>query len=724
MTDHNHNHGLNMIDHDLNMTGHEDIRALQADFRAAVVKAITGAGDDPEHPETVKQIKYLEKEYANHLEQTGIYISGKNDISGFRQVVFLGPGLSCPRINGGKGYPGVIAITLDGRLVTGEIRPRNPYNEKPVTTVQAIEALVDLHQSEQEFINDSIHFYLDYRTNYERNNYFKMTVSLGKFNFFLDHYGHIEYGARTEIKRYLFQQTWDRLAPVRCAILNALDKNVLHDLQKYDLIHISDGSWLTGGDGDGITEDVIMARQQAVRAYPLLSEIFRHDYVLCNTIDGKTSLSKAIADYFNVEERKVKRISGMTWQQTGSVSQPLESLHFMISDFLDLPDKCFPKTVEQFQHLDILKEFACNVYGESLIEFTEHLSKNENPWQLIDRMKQVSGSYVIDAVNFLVQKLLVPAMIADGEIPGDTLEKTGRDEILKHFKVKELLDWSDRYHRNIARYEDRLEFISVKQDWPGMLGTIDLGNGCRARELTSSVALKTQGRAEDHCVGGYVSTILDREGHSKGQAVLIFSLEQDDRILSTVEIICFLKCSAEDECKQDECEEEQIEQDKKYYLHTKILQNEARSNKSPSCMARDLAEQVAARLREAGPETFLTYLDQLHDTCVEQERTSGFESYMVNCGFDPHNRAHFEKVWDELAVALPNRFRKYGLKSFIANRLSQASCQTPSSKNAIWSSGLHYPCRRAAGNATGRTTKRATKCTTERTTERAVGKEP
>ena len=659
---------------------HENIPALQADFRAAVIEAIIDAGDNPEHPETAKQIKYLEKEYANHLEQTGIYISGKNDIPGFRQVVFLGPGLSCPR-NGGKGYPVVIAITLDGRLVTGKIRPRNLYNHEPVTTVQAIEALVGLHQSEQEFINDSIHFYLDYRTNYERNHYFlKMTVSLGNFNLFLDQYSHIGYGARTEIKHYLFQQTWDRLAPVRCAVLNALDRNVLHDLQKYDLIHILDGSWLTGGDGDGITEDVIMARQQAVRAYPLLSEIFRHDYMLCNTIDGKTSLSKAIADYFNVEERKVKRISGMTWQQVGSVSQPLESLHFMISDFLHLPDKCFPKTVEQFQHLDVLREFGCSLYGEDLIEFADRLSKNGDPWQLIDRMKQTSGRDVLDAVNFLVQKLLVPAMIADGEIPGDTLEKTGRDEVLKHFKVKELLDWSDRYHRNIAQYEDRLDFISINRDWPGMLGTIDLGNGCRARELTSSVALKAQGRAEDHCVGGYVSTILDLDDHSGGQAVMVFSLEQNDRISSTVEIMCFLECSAEDEYKQNECKQKQIGQEKKYCLRTQICQNKARSNKPPSCMAGDLAKQVAARLQQAGPETFRAYLDQLHEACVEQDRTSGFESHIIECGFDPRNRAHFEKVWSILAPALPKRFRKDGLDTFVANRLSRASWQKSSPK--------------------------------------------
>ena len=157
MTDHDHNHGLNMIDHDLNITGHEDIQALQADFRAAVVKAITGAGDDPEHPETRPQIEILEQKYANHLEQTGIYISGKNDIPGFRRAVFLSSEFTNRSF---PGQTGVIAVTLDGRLVTGLVRNKNPDDRKPVTTAQAIKALGP-HQSEQEFFHKHFWFYFD-----------------------------------------------------------------------------------------------------------------------------------------------------------------------------------------------------------------------------------------------------------------------------------------------------------------------------------------------------------------------------------------------------------------------------------------------------------------------------------------------------------------------------------------------------------------------------------
>ena len=482
---------------------------------------------------------------------------------------------------------------------------------------------------------------------------------------------------------FLFQQIHDRLALVRCAILNALDGNVLRDIQKNNLMKVEHGCWLTGGDG--AAEDVITARQQAVRAYPLMSAIFCENSRFHDIISMKISLSKAIAHYFNIEEYRVKRISGLTWEEIGSVPNPSIITEHIISEFLHLPDKYFPKNIKQFQSLDIMREFSQDVYGEDLVDFTGLLSKNSDPWQLATRMEQTSGSNVLDAMNFLVRKLLVPAMIARGKYPkgdhaynrNEKREKAGLAAILKHFSVRELLDWSDRYHRNIARYEDRLDIISVNRDWPGILGTIDLGNGCRARELTSSVALKTQGRAENHCIGGYVSQILNKKEHSRDQAVMIFSIEQDDQILGTVKIDCSIQYSSES-CLESR-KPDDLEQGKKY-LRAQVRQNYAYDNADPSIKSRNLAEQVAIRLQQAGPKVFRTYLDKLHDVYMQQDRISGLEFHIANCGFDPHNRVHLEKVWDELASALPQWFRRNGLDALIRHGLSRECPKKRSSR--------------------------------------------
>ena len=646
------------------MTGHEDIPTLQADFRAAVIQAITGAGDDPEHPETAKQIKYLEQEHIVHLEQTGIYISGKNDIPGFRRVVFLGPGHDGNYVSG---ETHVIAVTSDSRLVTGTIGYagyRDIDEQKPITTAQAIGTLVNPDGADLKFSNGYVN--LDLR---DINNPKYATNSINRIR------GHVYFSkldneTKIEILQFLYQQIQTRLVSARIAITDALDDNILCDMRENNLMKVSEGRWLTGGDG--AAADVIMARQQAIRAYPLLSGMFHQDNIWHDVIDMKASLSKAIANYFNVSETRVKRLSGLTWKQVGFMPLPIKEAENIVSDFLHLPDNGFPKNTMQFEDLEIIQEFGRNLYNEELVDITGRLSENGNIWRYITKMKQTSGSNVDDAVNFLARKLVAPAMIHENERNKPKISScpvTIKDHscfmlkantaIRTHFSFRELLDWSDRYHRNIARYEDRLEIISIDRDWQGMLGTIDLGDGCIARELTSSVELKVQGRAENHCVGGYVSRILDSMEHSADRATLVFSLEQNDRILSTAEIKCFREDSASGEFGQK----------KKHHLRAHVEQNLAYDNKPPCHMAENLAEQVAARLQKAGMDVFRTYLDGLHAVCTEHDRISDLGYHIAECGLDPCNRTHLEIVWKELGLALPQRFREGGLDALIRHGL-------------------------------------------------------
>ena len=740
LTSHEDIHALQADTHTLQVDPHTlqaDTHTLQADFRAAVIQAIIDAGDDPEHPEIRSQIEKLEQEYAIHLEYSWIYISGKNRIEGFRQVVFLGPDYHNNRITG---LSTGIAVTSDGRLIADKIGRRISNYRSPTTTIQAtrtsvnkvpvsegqvseapvneaqvsegpvseelvnkaqvnkaqvseepfnigqaIRVLTDLYKMisptnpdgpapdkpDPEFLNQHVAFNLD------------DPVMPGKFDSRVDSC-ELDPVIKNEIKHFLHQQVQERLAPVCRAITTSLDSNILRDMRQNTSMGVSVGYWLTGGDG--VTMDVVTARQQAIRAYPFLSETFHKDPRFRNVIDTRASLSASISERFKVDRHRVKRFAGLTWQQIGS--KPSRVPNGMLSDFLYLPDKCFPKTTEQFQHLDIFLEFGISLYDESLPEFTERLSNNGEPWRFIDRMKQTSGTDVFDAVDFLALKLVCPVMIYrdQPEISFERIMSKARYDILENFRFGELLDWSDRYHRNIAQYEDRLDIVSVNRDWPGMIGTIDLGNNCCARELTSSVSLKAQGRAENHCVGGYASTILNQKDHSKGQAVLVFSLEQNDRISSTVEIRCFLECSTQEQDEhrhrhqhqhqhqhqQDEHEHEQkkYERDKKYHLRTQVCQNKAYGNASPSSVSEDLADRIAVRLEQAGVESFRAYLDGLHEALAEQGRISKLEHYIAECGLDPRNRAHLEMVWNTLGPALPRRFRRDGLDVFIALGLS------------------------------------------------------
>ena len=656
------------------MTGHEDISILQEDFRAAIIQAVTTAEKDPENRKTRNTIELFDKKHAAYLEKTRICMSGKNSIPGFRQVVILSQELSR---NTDTGWPGIIAITSDGRLVTGSVRYRNPDNKKPIVPIQVIDALQS-GQSGPEFPDGDYSLVFDnsgttsmseiiiYRSGCNNN---QKTISSSLRSSLLGKC------IQSEVYKFLKVQMENRINMIRDTLFAALDKNLLSDMQKSSLMKIEYGYWLTGGDG--ASKNVVIARQQAIRAYPALANQLY--YRFRDIIDAREPLSPVIARHYCTSERKLKRLQGLTPQY---IDVDFEHPHQRINEIFNLPDGTVPKSQKQFLQLNIIRKFGRRVGDWNLPETMRRLSEGGNLWRLADRMEQTSAGNVLDSVNFLVRKLLVPVEINKISIDKyyhkinretfDVIRIKARNQVLTHFSVRELLDLDQQYHRNIARYEDRLDIITVNRDWPGILGTIDLGNGCRARELTSSTTLKIQGRAEDHCVGGYVSRILSSKDHSRGQATMIFSIEQDDRILSTAEIKCFREFPESDnpgqlrmEICQNKARSTIPEFDNPGQLRTEVCQNKARSNTSPSRVAEDLAKQVAARVQQAGPKTFQTYLDGLHKACTEQDQISGLEYHIARCGFDPHNRAHLEIAWENLGLALPKRFRRNGLDAFI-----------------------------------------------------------
>ena len=309
----------------------------------------------------------------------------------------------------------------------------------------------------------------------------------------------------------------------------------------------------------------------------------------------------------------------------------------------------------------------------------ERLSREGNPWDLIERIEQTSGRNVDDAIDFLARKLHVPAIlnkinrIAEhhGITPTRKLTQDNhnnkfhrimlakaKNAIRSGFKTRELLDWSDRYHRNIARYEDHLVTIDLQQDWPGISGTIKCDHGHVARELTSAKALKTQGRMENHCVGGYLPSVLEGENNPSKEATLIFSIEKNDKILSTAEIGC-----VQYPCHSIDSETEG--KTKTFQIKARVIENLARSNKPPSRDAVRIANQVAKQLEQIKPDAWKSYLDGLAHSRAEQDRISGIDAQIRNCGFDPFDRTMMERVWAELKPALPRSFRKEDLDGFI-----------------------------------------------------------
>ena len=484
---------------------------------------------------------------------------------------------------------------------------------------------------------------------------------------------------RKEIVTYLGKFTEQDFKQARLTLRNALDPDVVKIMHGTRLASIREIKWLTGGDG--VSPEIILARKQAVRAYPILARHFPdvNSTTLRDSIDARTSLSDAIAAYFNLgkdgQQHKVKRLQGLTWQRAGADQYKTEQC---IWEILNLPEGTVPKTRKQFKQLNNFRKFGESLFKINLWQTMERLSKEGNPWDLIERIEQTSGRNVDDAVDFLARKLHVPAIlnkigrIADRHGITPTQRLTQDDDNRFHqmmlakakiairsgFKARELLDWSDRYHRNITRYEDRLVTIDLEQDWPGISGTIKCDNDHIARELTSSMALRIQGRTENHCIGGYLPSVLKGENNLSREIILIFSIEKNGKILSTAEIGCIREsCHSIDS--------ETGRKTKTFQIKARVIENLARSNKEPSRDAVRIANQVAKQLEQIKPDTWKSYLDGLEHSRAEQDRISGIDAQIRNCGFDPFDRAMMERVWAELKPGLPRSLRRVKLDEFI-----------------------------------------------------------
>ena len=139
--------------------------------------------------------------------------------------------------------------------------------------------------------------------------------------------------------------------------------------------------------------------------------------------------------------------------------------------------------------------------------------------------------------------------------------------------IKSLREAQVRWHHVRQTFENEVMTSREPLSWSPLLGELDL-DGVRAVELTSSAALDRQGRIERHCVGGYTGVVM---GATSERASLIFSLEREDRILSTIELTVT-----------------RSPWDPKT-ISWKISQNKAAGNAEPD----DLALQAGMRLREA-----------------------------------------------------------------------------------------------------------------------------
>ena len=592
----------------------------------------------------------FESLYARYLKDTFIHISDRNHVPGYRQVILTGHAvIDQKRLN-----TGVIAVTDDGRLVTGSIMKKYSGFENLIALRKALESMRD----------DQVKWIFSrYYPELEQN---AVTKELKLFVQSIPFRNYSEHDFSQIVDSHV-ARGFNRIHYVLCKTLDSNVVKTLFDIgfHSLNMEWLYYCSWLTGGDG--VACEIIQARQQAVKAYPLLAQQFYLSNKLMNAIDDRVPLAAAIAEHKGVDEYRIKRLGGLTAKQVGISSCLLKDNYYLdrkIEEILTMPEHMFPETPEQFRQLGLFREFGRIFYSSDFKTAITAMSRNGNPWRLIDQMEKIGKNNAFDAVDFLVTKLFVPAILNKISKIADTRKITPSRGITKHngivykalydksfskivsdFSFRNILDLSDRYHRNIERYKARLDMISLDYDWPGMIGEMNLKDGCIARELTSSRQFRDHGRKQNNCVGGYISRILEDFDIDKKKAELIFSIERNNQCLSTVQI--------------------GYDAGKSGPPCIGIIQNMGYCNRSASADAEKITARFLARLKKIDRSVFSSYLDGLHQVCQGFKNDLNQDLHIRRCRFNPLDRNHMERVWAELAPTLPRKLRKPGLDAFI-----------------------------------------------------------
>lgn len=205
---------------------------------------------------------------------------------------------------------------------------------------------------------------------------------------------------------------------------------------------------------------------------------------------------------------------------------------------------------------------------------------------------------------------------------------------------KDLRAHSTRWHHITRDLRSKAVDSTVNVEWAPLVGEVALSGGLHAFELASSNALKTQGDVEKHCVGSYVSVVL--EGNQYNGVSALFSIEGSNGVESTIELKVKPNYSPEGNG----------------YTFEEV-QHKAYNNSSPSGAARLAAAQLIAQLSELAREDVKSYVEGIHRHSHNLQRDAAAQ--IQKAGINIFSKGVSQTVLDTYREVLPKRMRQVTL---------------------------------------------------------------
>ena len=461
-----------------------------------------------------------------------------------------------------------------------------------------------------------------------------------------------------------------RVGSLSAHLMKSLDPEVQHLVRSTATYETAFADWLSGtparhGD-DRDRGDLARNRRQAVRAYPLLAldfmqgstRVARGDAV-ATAIDEGAELSRPLADVYGLSPAALRRLQGVTWQKAGR--DAYRNTRRFTRDVAAIDPNHIPDSRRGFADLRAAADAAQEFAGLTGADAREVLAEQGGRIGAVGAALEGNpATGMADMQGYIREKVLLPGIAqrlhaegADREAAAegaeaatqwyaglDTEELKSRSLVRGH-SLRSALTASARWHRALPRLEAGIVTDGSQDRWDPLTSGFVTKDGVEAVELASTLDLKREGVAQNHCVGGYSEEV-------KGGSALIFSLRKGDKTLSTVEV-------------------DAREQGRDGKPAFGVVQNMGASNVAPCKEAKRAAAAIGRHLRTLPEAEVSAYQDKLARTRSQERQDLGAEGLLRRrTGYDPFDRERLEAAWTGLQEFLPKAVRKKGLDALVS----------------------------------------------------------
>ncbi|MCE6959676.1 PcfJ domain-containing protein [Cereibacter sphaeroides] len=404
--------------------------------------------------------------------------------------------------------------------------------------------------------------------------------------------------------------------------------------------------------------DMALARQQAVRAFPVLLTKIKAEGIE-QVIDARQPLIPALSSATALPPAMIQAMRGLTWQRAATKPGKPD-----LVGWSEVEPQYLPRTRKGFRAFAELGTFATKASIPSELLRKRARGRYE---EVLHQLNRVGPEGLTDHLRDVFRRLVVPiALDRHPEWKPEIFQSGWRGAAhlspacgaaqarfiracLTTIPIKDIVEGSIGWHRNLGNIDRDLGVDAMGQEWQPLAGTRTTPDGLVLREILSLPDLRRQGKRERHCVGTYGDKVTRWQG-KPDTVTIIVSIERGDLILSTAEL--GIRTGHMRDSEREIIERLEVE-------GVRVVQNRARGNEAPVPEAVSAAAHLARDLSKLPEGALEAYAEGLAAwRRLPRNGALSPEAELLNADLEAPD--YLARAWKALSPLLPRGVRKAG----------------------------------------------------------------